>query len=924
MSWPWIPLALATFSLDAFFPSDIQDATKHLDSLVGQSAKSTGPWTAVEMASWRERGYVPDSDDDEEEANKSLQGDPRHDTPTSETTPADNATPSAHPAAVTEDGSLPDVDRGTTAKADSILVGRADNNHPAHLQTNTPNQIAREGHLGLSHVCDVPCSTDAQLEAEIQKGLKAVQDVLGSLPSPFDSDNDSPLSSAPSSTYISPRQSPSRSAQLAVGPETGNATQFAINIHPLPGAWLGPARQRSFRPRAPIQLRPYALEDARYRQTFQARGLRPIRAPEVNANPQQRPLNDESQSTAEYLSSQPDLSEAHVPLSGPVTPSEDPKFRGSGNHESHSQIVQTCEHISLTSADSDEDLPDLANFLRAQRVASAVPRLKKTKPVALPQPRIGKDGFEIYDLPDEDPTTQATIKHNMAQPGAPPSPARSWGGLYSQVGVRADVDVTMADSSPALLPTPMLSSDRHTSKRTFAEIIGISDTEDDVIGLNDDSAASASEASSDDASQGVQHMRRKMKGVLPASWLKLDMKQTQKPARAPRNQGHSLMQGGLEKGIAKYMSSSGKRSREDRLRRADPSVIEVETSSESDVGGPFVDKMSDFKYDLPEAHGEDIVEDNDVDAMLAPRSRTLPVKKRQQRLKDVWSKKKSKSSGQDVFGQRRSTHRRQVSFTGKSTGDARPRKKAKKKQRRPQPTILDAPGFRDNDVPRFLRIASRRIGETTTLRKQDLTKKFFRLATKSDTQDVNQGLRPWDGGRGEVYHIVGRDDELSSRADPLVLQPCGLATLNDGISDTTPYNHRGHFQNTNKPNTQLISLKQATKATLGRIRIHQTRTRSLTGEAVPPIDGRPSALLDFFKSQSLLYSGLQSRLSKRAYQGRPDLEVPVLEERKALSIEKRRPRPARKREDPRARLEARNSSPNISLRAHPKMPDLAM
>ncbi|KAJ9614153.1 hypothetical protein H2200_002289 [Cladophialophora chaetospira] len=892
------------------------------------------------MANWRERGYVPDSDDDEEDdrdgylprqTSRAILA-PKHE-PIHVPPPSQDATSDG-------DDNPPDAQHTTTEQHDEAPV--LDDDVELFAQDETKNLTEpdpEDGHRQLLVSLDsIPTSTAAKLEAEIQKGLKTVQDVLGSLPSPLHSDIDSPLSSAPSSpstpwkssaketvhgvlvpSHIDENDSPAPvPANRGNGPSPSPLSEVQ---RAAPAKVLGPRvqgsdvllldeapRRRSFRPRAPIQVHPYALEDARYRQTWTARGLKPVRVPELASNAQETPKED-SQGTTAYQSSQADLLDASIGPSSPTMdlPQESPRV--TNNDESQSPVRGLPVRRYSPMSDLDDDLPELSELIKNRAASSSGLKLARPKHSSRQESRSGIGGFKTYDLPDDDYIVRPLPRAHRRKSVSPLSPPRSRGGLSSQDGMLVQIsDVQIGVSTPTLLPTPLVSSDRHGSKRTFAARFDDIDSEHDIVDLVNDTTASASSVeSSNDESQGVQHMRRKIKGVLPASWLKLDMKQRHEPTRAARNQAQSPVKSILERGVAKHVASSARQAK----HRAREPVLEedmgdLETSSESGSELRAVDEMDGVQYDLPESFNDDVVEDNAIDAMLAPRVRKRPFETNQRRLSGVWSKKKTEKStrsvGKEVFTSHRGNH---IKVSLKSKKKARPLKRVKRKHAIRQMTILDAPGFDAKDVPRFLRIASRRTGDTSTVRQQNLSTKFFRMATIKDTEDVNSGLSHWRGSQGQLRSTARSSSGPRSRTGPVPPQRRRFDYIDHEEASNPAHDGQSHPQHVNDLDPQLRSLKQTTKATLDRIQNHQDQSRWLPvpNIATTPSAAQPPVILDYFQSGTSRRAQLQLSTPNRINQERGGGPEQRSNQINAFAVQKWVPQSAR------ARRERRDHSP---------------
>ena len=434
-------------------------------------------------------------------------------------------------------------------------------------------------------------SIAARLEAEIRKGLETIQDVLRISPSSLESDNDSPLSSVPSSALSSPRHSASKnrhrndlgsspaglgngslSPQDSTPPSAGATLQQGP--YPIPPVLIvqGPQtavevsnvadsirteevfRRRSLRPRAAIQLHPYALEDAKYRQTWTASGLKPVRVPEVATRPEDASKED-SQGASAYESSQANPPDDYA--QDLISP-KDVRNDGSSiiaDEESQSPRRGTRHRHSSPGLLDYDNLSDLPDF-NIQSAPSSILKRKKASRRPLLKMDPGGDGLELYDLPDYEPSARKSNNARRQISSALLSPPRSRGGLSSEDGPAAE------NHTPSFLPTPFVSSGIGTSKRTFAALLDVSDSENDVISLSDDEAPPSSPRDTTDLEpQGMQHLRRRIRGVLPASWVKLDLKQREKP-HSSRQQILSPAKSALEKGVAKHVFSTVRRPRD--------------------------------------------------------------------------------------------------------------------------------------------------------------------------------------------------------------------------------------------------------------------------------------------------------------------------------------------------------------------------
>lgn len=867
------------------------------------SSNATRPWNTRTMADWRERGYVPDSDDDGEEAAEGS---------ALELVDRENGSPRLQPgsrskasASLTEEtNTVPgsaDTDDGL--KGTEILYQQQNPREEASLGGNdAPRpQIVAPQSLSVSfhHLQNAPSPVAAKLQAELQKGLQTVNDILGPLNEDDQDDTDSPLSSLPSSLRSSPpRGSPAFSRPIL--PANFGALR-ELSSHD-PSRQLAIAAARSLRARAPIQLHPYALEDARYRKSLKDRGLQPVRLPTATEKPQEASEED-SQGADTYESSQ----------AAQTRDSSPPKQ--SGDDESQSPIRATRVKASALDFSYDDDLPELSDILKGrptQTLSVSIPARKRPRrPRALPgPPPATNEEYRIYDLPEDDGPFYSDSRHDSGSLNIPPSPPQSHGALSSQDALLPSPgEVLPGQSTPGFLPTPLLSSDRHYAKRTFVEPDSSSESETNVISDDSSDSSTASESSKDD-SQGVQRLRRRIKGVLPASWLKLNNKQP-KSVHVPRSHGQSPLKSGVEKGVAQRRLNP-----DQRILKGDRSRTSLETAdfqeSESDSDEPMIE--ADHVYsNMTGAFDDDIMEDNAVDAMLAPRSRkTASVRKTQQRLNDAWLNSETMASvAGHVTGGRIQGG---VNKTAANKPKVRrpPRKRTKRSHQRPRMTVLDAPGFKDNEVPRFLRVATRRKRGLAQQTAQNPATKFFKLATLGDTLDVQKELDRWAGRRRKTsssFTNVADSASAPSKPAPRRMNDTGGGNTTSRFDEAIP---------------QLTALKEATNATLERLRDNQNRPRATPPAGAANPQSQSTVLLNFFEPRRAHRSRLQLPRRKQdgEYGASPseNNEATLPKATKARAPLQRVPKPALGGGEPRRTIRREEPLPGPATPACPRKP----
>lgn len=812
------------------------------------------------MADWRERGYVPDSDEEEDESltRQPVAAVPSHGG-TQERAVAthndlqpleDTEQPLQYAAAPVSSAPL---QLSSWADSKALDVVHASHRHftsdPASLkEVKIPNDDdSRSAPL---------LSVAEQLQASLQRGLDVCESVKPScLPSESPrsaSDTDSPLSSPPGSIASSPKRAASPQP-LSPHPEEAQPLPSPLTAE----QWQSTAIVRSFRPRTAVQLQPYTLDVAKHRTEWQSRGLRPVHLAAAGENQPRgsRQREEESQGDETFASSPRDPSPARPRLRR--IPSEDTPMAIEGDEDVRPELGESGE------IGTDDELPDIADILRGARIKghkmSSRRRLISKKPSVL-QDDITSASTELVRDGDK-----SRSSHKSSLFDLPPSPPRS--ESLTPVGLLS------TSLTPRRPPTPVVSSDRPTAKRNFVEVS--SSPEQDGMESATGSQSSGGESTSEEP-QHLVHIRRRIRGVLPASWLRLDAQQQKsKPEKpAPGRSPEKRPSKGVARQISRRPASSS---------GAYPAILDIGSDGEeSDSSQQManLEARSQMLRGLSDSNSQDVImddamEDNTFDRMLPATSRgprtQNPRKKRQQRLHETWTRNAAKYSV---------VHKRLATSPVGRLREAQPgQKRQKRRSRLAELSILDAPGLLDlnrHDQPSFLRVAARSKTAGRHARTQDPAQKFFELATSEDTVDVNNTLSDWrrvslkarkSREREQTSAIIPhRGDQNHSRQ---------LSRSKKRHQQQTDSGHPLHGDHHNKTNA-LQLLKTSTDATLARLQ-HRPDDQHR--------DLRPSTTLPISTAPPKFHAGFVSWHGNRAGRGnfwskilsRPaQLETPAL------------------------------------------------
>ncbi|MCJ1422352.1 hypothetical protein MMC29_000232 [Sticta canariensis] len=602
-----------------------------------------------------------------------------------------------------------------------------------------------------------PFQSGAQLSlAEIEEYAHSIPPSRSSPHAPWESPLSSPLTEPPPSPLdpvpslgleITESSPPISLVGSRSAPKLDNLNGQVANLetHADDGVLYSCRASRTLRQRNPIQLHPYAIESEKYRQVLKARGVKPLRIARTQESPQsQKRHNSEGREFEAEEESQPLNSEILINSSPP-----------SLNEPLNSSSP------GIDSGLAEEEFPEVSALVRQHFSHVPVGATKRRKVLHTfskknLRPSKQKRGREDPETP---PLSTDSIFDNLHSPDRPRLSARRVLGPRADRGFRVPPGI-----SPINPPTPATSSEPrrkpmvqlHRSKPPIIEISAESSNEE-----NEDLANSDSASSENEADHQLEHMQRKMRGVLPASWLNLDLKTLKKKSEQGSRAQLHISPGKTEAqlGVARRIFVSGERSLEKSTETDFPIVISDNEDSDSVVndfirpefpdeysfGADNIDEINYNELQFDAAMGE-VLEDNRVDEMLPSRNRskTYTKKKGKHQIKlpagegvKMWPSGASgpqQSRVKSVY-QPRITHHMK-------TGNRK-----KPKFRPPNLSILDAPKYHiATNTPRFLKVASRTARSRLDKGRHSPSHKFVRLATDGDTIDAHEMLRNWREG----------------------------------------------------------------------------------------------------------------------------------------------------------------------------------
>jgi hypothetical protein len=766
------------------------------------------------MASWRERGFVPDSDDDEGEPLQ--QPSLRCTDTTIPQAPSDNDEVNVQPPGKDDHGlfdATPSV-ASPPSSGISLLSDSLDDFRKERAQafarrgsSQWSSQTVEEISAPKVHAV----SSGDRLGQLLSQGLETCREVLFEKNRSQSVGSDSPLSSPPASPLLSHSDqgqaqvrnltdqlqqlgSPSRPTEKTVSPQPSqDESPASLGLREF-------ARVRSFRPRNPLQVQPYTLEAAKYQLEWKRRGLRPVRDPVPHDGQQHghvRP-EEESQSAHSFASSQDESFRVLSPARR--------RHQSRDDEQSQSPIrggrfPAAAEHLEQTK----ERASTVPNGTMLHRPALKVPTLR---------PPQGIPTEEANPYASRDDLERRRIDALFELPPSPPRSLSVSSGIESILGLN-DMTVT-----PRLLPTPVLSSEQRRAKRNIVEVSSSSGEDD-----SDSGNGSFGERSVEAETHDLVHIRRRIRGVLPASWIRLDA-QKQKPGEKRTSLSKSPEKPqtkGVARHIARPSSSSARQ----------PVALDFSSDEEDETPALHTPRQGPERH-MPlqsligqaefASYSDDVMEEDYVDPMLPKLSRNKQHKARrkprQQRLKESWASKEPR--------------RRKGLSAADHTSDQHRRKSAPKKPKRMnvpiQLTVLDAPGlvrFDSGRRPQFLGVAARS-KQQGRLRPQDPSRKFFKLANDEDTVEVNDELRSWRAGSSR---FTDHNTETRNRGDRHEA-PAQHDHVSYGIGHPGQPPSRPPPRDVTRTSALIQMLKDSTNTTLSRIKQPENDQTTVLDETI--------------------------------------------------------------------------------------------
>ncbi|KAF2200532.1 hypothetical protein GQ43DRAFT_70557 [Delitschia confertaspora ATCC 74209] len=511
---------------------------------------------------------------------------------------------------------------------------------------------------------------------------------------------------------------------------------------------------RSLRARNFRQLHPFLFDDAQHRRAFTEHGLKPIRIWPVspkktvaeNEETQEKDFDPySSDSSMQLFSQSPPVSSESQPgkrAKKPTTPGTSRLTLPSSGHLSHRQSGPKRPKLGHPPT----PVSGSVNHHDINKVRVVIPSLSRNE--QLPRTSV------IYDVPVSPPYSSSPLSR--------PQKARPLNLLKNAASI------TLQDS-PATTPTVDTGNHgsldagsdsdctpRPPSGRKLRRPSRISPLVRSLSPVPTHSATSSDESDSEQ----IQQVKRRIKGVLPASWLRLDRQAQERRKKTFKD----LSPPQPIRGVAQKVVRRGPRARSrspGSPRSSDFIVISDDSDNDSrlhvEQNQDHNEGSAQLEARIP-AFGAQEDSDTDLGGMENDRLHLFSLgggnrkinkrRKRQSRVTDNFVHVAKKSTTDAGHRTSISSSRAATSIRKKADGQAAKRHQKLKKPV-PRLSIIDSTEITSahvKTVPQFIRLAMRQARRRPDKGRQSPRNKAVRLQTTVDTDDANASLQKWRAG----------------------------------------------------------------------------------------------------------------------------------------------------------------------------------
>lgn len=521
-------------------------------------------------------------------------------------------------------------------------------------------------------------------------------------------------------------------------------------------AKLSPQGYRSLRPRKPIQEHPYLLENAQYSNFMKLHGVKPVRIFLEEQEAAKR-RNEEASQGRDYTGDessglQKNTASGHsisIDDVDELALSPSPRTSSPRRQLQASSERSRSQQTDNTSITGDDEFPDIRD-LTGKPSKTLVKKSKRRTPVVLSTSRKrlktrheisapqspSRETMDDWDIPlSPDPLRVTSSLRDRSSPELSPRP-------FSR---RRERHITL---SPPKQPSPSPMSG------SFQALVDLTH-EMEASDLEDAGATEPESHISDGDSDIVRRTVKRIKGVLPASWLRLDQQPNRDANRnTVRRQSPPHPAAQPQRGVAVVRQGGSKSAAAARLfldqlnddGDNDDATVSRDERSDNDLGSSR-NLVNAGIEDLDDSLS--VAEEDYVDRML-PGGKRSPT--------SIGTRSKRKKTQQDSFQGQRRYRQPKISaslhhFERSSSGTTKTRYpgagvgSTTRKVRAASPPALSIIDVVEPNAPQFIKLAARAASRRPDMGRSKPGQKNINLGNRADNVDALSVLRDWKVGK---------------------------------------------------------------------------------------------------------------------------------------------------------------------------------
>ncbi|KAF7870482.1 hypothetical protein EAF04_004226 [Stromatinia cepivora] len=781
------------------------------------------------MANWKEKGVVPDSDDEEEFDSQSTTDHEKRDNAADDEfydiddvlerindSRCEEEKPRSNSRDMVEEIRMSQASSVDMIQSFDMVNGVSVGSPKEQIMRDSLDMVKQDQKQPIEDGVikspreSTPVAQTDEISTSWIRALSPASSILSSPPA-------SPIRSSP---VMQPLSSPVQQPKLSNHPNQIRE-ENPEQLHPgFDHSNYLPKRQ--LRERKPVQIHPFLLEQQRYEQRMKASHIKPVRiGPSQEENNRRRRVIHGQELWDKDFQDPEEAEEAEMGVMEESQP-----MTSNGGSPSQSTLADSVRETKIDPEnstlrededDSDQEFPDLPELFK-QDSNLVKPNQKKSskKYPTKNRPKLPSEAqhvneeptFDVYDFPGSSPTGSPPIRSGNAR--------RTMSRVVSLPSSAISTPVWQDQSSPHFrhsteVHTPITSAIKASSYASPTKIIF--DEDDpfaDPIVIPSSPSASSSLSSSSEEEDEMVFLKKRMKHVLPASHLRLDQKRKEIRAhksQARKNPKPNEKRAGVALPLVRRSNPTSSTQTVNRLAFLESD--ESDGPDEINFTGFLMD--NDERTEAPSLFQESdlgfAIEDDRVDGML-------PTPSRKRRAKNSLNQPNAKRFMTSSYsGGRQQPHSYQPRITSHLTSTAatvrKTTKPKRKRQKRlpPKLSIIDIAqdsGYFELNSPAFLKVAARSARSRKELGRQSPTRKFIRLATREDTADAQSVLQDWRNRK-----IQPRNVSCVSRSENVInAYPLSQISVNQQTKLPPPITKLKTSPHRSQPNTAYINTRK--------------------------------------------------------------------------------------------------------------------